>query len=305
MGNLSVKFVRSSDLDAEVMYREALGKSVLLTADEEVTYIKRAQSGDIEARNIMIEANIRLVAGIAEKYKNRGVPYLDLVQEGNLGLFKAIEKFELDRGVRFYTYAKWRVRKKIERSIDNNARNVRIAVPAIEGMNKYYKALDLWHVDNDSLPEDSDIAAILDWPLGKVNKVRNLTKVQYSQSTDVVVPSVYNNENGKKLFIDTLEDGVDDGYLTFFNDDLEHKVQDYLDCLKPKQREAVSLFFGLGDYDEHTYKEISNILGIPEYTGAYNVVALARKNLKREIAHNGFEWPDFALDDDNVDVYAL
>lgn len=126
--------------DATRVYLNELGKSKLLTADEEKIYGKRVLRGDQEARKIMIESNLRLVVKISRRYLNRGLPLLDLIEEGNLGLIRAVEKFDPDRGFRFSTYATWWIRQTIERAIMNQTRTIRLPIHIIKEMNGYIKA---------------------------------------------------------------------------------------------------------------------------------------------------------------------
>jgi len=123
--------------DVTQIYLNEIGANPLLTADEEVKLARRVRAGDFEARQLMIERNLRLVVNIAKHYLNRGIPLLDLVEEGNLGLIHALEKFDPERGFRFSTYATWWIRQNIERSIMNHSRTIRLPVHVVKELNQW------------------------------------------------------------------------------------------------------------------------------------------------------------------------
>jgi RNA polymerase nonessential primary-like sigma factor len=137
---ISMEAHNDNSFDATRFYLNELGKSQLLTADQEKFYGKKALRGDEAARNIMIESNLRLVVKISRRYLNRGLPLLDLIEEGNLGLIRAVEKFDPDRGFRFSTYATWWIRQTIERAIMNQTRTIRLPIHVVKELNVYLRA---------------------------------------------------------------------------------------------------------------------------------------------------------------------
>jgi RNA polymerase nonessential primary-like sigma factor len=157
--------------DATRLYLNEIGASKLLTAEEEVRYARLAQRGDNAARQRMIVSNLRLVVKIARRYLNRGLPLLDLIEEGNLGLIRAVEKFDPERGSRFSTYATWWIRQTIERAIMNQTRTVRLPIHVVKEINVYLKAARGLAQRLDHEPTSEDIAGLLDRPIVEVKRM--------------------------------------------------------------------------------------------------------------------------------------
>ena len=149
----------SSTLDATRIYLNEIGTSPLLTADEEKSVARRIRQGDEDARHKMIESNLRLVVKIARRYYNRGLPLLDLIEEGNLGLIHAVKKFDPERGFRFSTYATWWIRQTIERAIMNQSRTVRLPIHVIKDINTCLRAARKIHQQNNCQATTAEIAA--------------------------------------------------------------------------------------------------------------------------------------------------
>ena len=158
-------------LDPTRRYLDEIGVSPLLTADEEKELSRRAQAGDEPARQRMIECNLRLVVKIAKRYANRGLPLLDLIEEGNLGLIRAVEKFDPERGFRFSTYATWWIRQTIERGIMNQTRTIRLPIHVIKELNTYLRAARklTQELNREATPED--VAQLLKKPVKDVEKM--------------------------------------------------------------------------------------------------------------------------------------
>jgi RNA polymerase nonessential primary-like sigma factor len=155
-------FAEESDLDATRIYLNEIGASRLLTAEEEVHLARLAQAGDNLARQTMIVSNLRLVVKIARRYLYRGLPLLDLIEEGNLGLIRAVEKFDPERGFRFSTYATWWIRQTIERAIMNQTRTVRLPIHVVKEINVYLRAARLLGQRLDHEPTAEEVAELLD-----------------------------------------------------------------------------------------------------------------------------------------------
>jgi RNA polymerase nonessential primary-like sigma factor len=164
----------ASGQDAERQYLSEIGASVLLTAEEEVGIARLIQDGDEAARQRMIESNLRLVVKIARRYLNRGLPLLDLIEEGNLGLIHAVKKFDPERGFRFSTYGTWWIRQAIERGIMNQVRSVRLPVHVIKGISRCLRAASWLREANGARPSSADIALELDLPVNEVDRLMAL-----------------------------------------------------------------------------------------------------------------------------------
>ena len=246
----------SPAVDVTRVYFNELGKSKLLTADEEKIYGKRVLRGDEEARKIMIESNLRLVVKISRRYLNRGLPILDLIEEGNLGLIRAVEKFDPDRGFRFSTYATWWIRQTIERAIMNQTRTIRLPIHIVKEMNIYIKAQRTLTQTLDHEPTAKDIATYLDKP---VKVVANMLKLN-ERVTSVDVPAGKDND---KPLVDSISD--DEGYSPdkqLQEEDMKKNVTNWVYQLSDKQREVVCRRYGLCGYENSTLEQVAQELGV-------------------------------------------
>ncbi len=244
-------------LDATQMYLNEIGFSPLLTADEEKHYARLAQSGDDAGRKRMIESNLRLVVKIARRYLNRGLPLLDLIEEGNLGLIRAVEKFDPDRGFRFSTYATWWIRQTIERAIMNNTRTIRLPIHVVKELNVYLRAARELTQRLDHEPTAEEIAQQLDKPVEDVKKMLGLNERVGSIDTPMSV-------NSEKSLVETIADENDradpEGRLQ--SDDLKASINLWLEELNDKQREVVVRRFGLRGYEASTLEEVGEEIGL-------------------------------------------
>jgi RNA polymerase nonessential primary-like sigma factor len=172
-------------MDATQLYLGEIGFSPLLTAEEEVYFARRALRGDEAARNRMIESNLRLVVKIARRYNNRGLALLDLVEEGNLGLIRAVEKFDPERGFRFSTYATWWIRQTVERAIMNQTRTIRLPIHVVKELNVYLRTARELAQRLDHEPTAEDIAFLLDKPVEEVSRMLKLNEKICSVDTPI------------------------------------------------------------------------------------------------------------------------
>ena len=189
----------SKSLDATQLYLGEIGFSPLLTAEEEVLYARRALRGDEAARKRMIESNLRLVVKISRRYSNRGLALLDLIEEGNLGLIRAVEKFDPERGFRFSTYATWWIRQTIERALMNQTRTIRLPIHVVKELNIYLRTARELSQKLDHEPTAEEIAAQLDIPVEDVSKMLRLNERISSVDTPI-------GGDGEKALLDIIPD---------------------------------------------------------------------------------------------------
>lgn len=249
---------RDHPFDSTQMYLKEIGFSPLLTAEEEVHYGRLALKGDAMARKKMIESNLRLVVKIARRYYNRGLEFSDLIEEGNLGLLRAVEKFDPERGFRFSTYATWWIRQTIERAIMNQTRTIRLPIHVLRELNSYLTAARELMKTQDHEPTYAEIARSLNKTPDEVKNMMELN--EYMISLDMQVPS--ENSAGKPL-VEALADknAVDPAEL-LVGDHLHERLEECLDQLNEKQREVLCRRFGLGGYDRQTLEEVGKAVGL-------------------------------------------
>ena len=248
--------VPDSQLDATRLYLNEIGASKLLTAEEEVYYARKAQKGEAAARRKMIECNLRLVVKIARRYMNRGLALLDLIEEGNLGLIRAVEKFDPERGFRFSTYATWWIRQTIERAIMNQTRTIRLPIHVVKEINSYLRAARKLAQTLDHEPSAEEIADLLDRPINEVKRMLGLNE----RTTSVDTP--YGKDADKPLLDTIADDKADDPTKLLQTDGINAHLDEWLLKLNDKQREVVERRFGLHGYENATLEQVANELGV-------------------------------------------
>ncbi|WMC11132.1 RNA polymerase sigma factor RpoS [Oceanimonas pelagia] len=267
-------------LDVTQLYLGEIGFSPLLTAEEEVHYARRALRGDLAARKRMIESNLRLVVKISRRYNNRGLALLDLIEEGNLGLIRAVEKFDPERGFRFSTYATWWIRQTIERAIMNQTRTIRLPIHVVKELNVYLRtARELAHrLDHE--PTADEIADALDKPVEDVSRMLKLNEKISSVDTPI-------GGDGDKALLDVLADENDkDPEIETQDDDMHSSLVRWLEELNPKQREVLARRFGLLGYEASTLEDVGREIGLTrERVRQIQVEALRR--LKEILTQQG------------------
>lgn len=272
---------RDETLAPTQLYLSEIGHSPLLSAEEEVYYAKLVEKGDPEAKRRMIESNLRLVVKIARRYTNRGLPLLDLIEEGNLGLMRAVEKFDPDRGFRFSTYATWWIRQTIERAIMNQTRTIRLPIHVVKELNVYLRAARELTQQLDHEPTAEEIATALNRPLEEVKHMLGLNE----RITSVDAPA--SNEADKPL-LDTLTDGTEQNPVDILADaNLQENLEQWLHELNENQREVLARRYGLLGYERATLEEVGRIIGLTrERVRQIQIEAL--KTLRKIMEQHGF-----------------
>ena len=242
--------------DGTRLYLNEIGISPLLTPEEEVHFARLAQKGDPAARRRMIESNLRLVVKIARRYLNRGLPLLDLVEEGNLGLIRAVEKFDPERGFRFSTYATWWIRQTIERAIMNQTRTIRLPIHVVKEINSYLRASRELTQQLDHEPTAEEIAGLTGKPLAEVERMLGLNERIGS------VDAPFGKDSDKPLLDSLPDESSDDPTSMVQSDDVSSHIDEWLQQLNDKQREVVERRFGLHGYESSTLEEVAKELGV-------------------------------------------
>ncbi len=267
--------------DATRLYLKEIGFSALLTAEEEVYYARRAQKGDEKARKRMIESNLRLVVKIARRYMNRGLTLLDLIEEGNLGLIRAVEKFDPERGFRFSTYATWWIRQTIERGIMNQTRTIRLPVHVLKEINIYQRAARHLSQKLDHEPSPEEVANLLDKPVEEVKDMLGLNERMAS------VDAPLDDDPDRSLLDAIADDSAPDPEGMLQREDLRHLIQQWLTGLNDKQREVVERRFGLNGREVATLEEVGADIGVTrERVRQIQVEAL--KQLRTVLEKSGY-----------------
>jgi len=245
-----------SNLDATQLYLSEIGFSPLLTAEEEVYFSRLSLKGDESSRKRMIESNLRLVVKISRRYNNRGLPLLDLIEEGNLGLIRAVEKFDPERGFRFSTYATWWIRQTIERAIMNQTRTIRLPIHVVKELNIYLRASRELVQKLDHEPTAEDIAFALDKPVEDVTKMLRLNERITS------VDSPFGGDTDKAL-LDVIPDEKGGGpESNLQSEDIKSNIVTWLNELNSKQREVLARRFGLLGYEAATLEDVGVEIGL-------------------------------------------
>ena len=273
--------IPQKDLDATRMYLNEIGFSPLLTAEEEVYYGRKAQAGDDEARKRMIESNLRLVVKIARRYMNRGLALLDLIEEGNLGLIRGVEKFDPERGFRFSTYATWWIRQTIERALMNQTRTVRLPIHVVKEINIYLRAARQLSQTLDREPTPEDVAKLLDKPINDVKKMLGMNE----RITSVDSPT--GRDFGTSLLDIIPDEHNTDPSLLLQNSDVQAHIDTWLSQLTEKQCAVVERRFGLHGFEVSTLEEIGNEIGVTrERVRQIQIEAI--KRLRKILEKEGF-----------------
>jgi RNA polymerase primary sigma factor len=243
-------------LDSLRLYLREIGKVPLLTADQEVYLAKRIERGDMAAKTQMIEANLRLVVSIAKSYLGRGLSFLDLIQEGSLGLIRAVEKFDYRKGYKFSTYATWWIRQAVTRAIADKARTIRIPVHMVEKLNKVV------HIERQLVqrlgrePRPDEIAEELEMTTEEVREILRMSQLPIS--LEKPIGEEEESELGDFVEDESAESPFDTATLSLRREDVEHA----LSALPERERQVIELRFGLSGAQPCTLEEVGRAFGV-------------------------------------------
>ncbi len=243
--------------DSIQMYLREIGKVPLLTSEEEVSLAKRKEKGEMEAQRRLVEANLRLVVSIAKKFTGRSLSLLDLIQEGNIGLFRAVEKFDYRKGYKFSTYATWWIRQAITRALADQSRTIRIPVHMVETINKFQQIERQLIQDLGREPLPEEIAAEMSEPIEKIHQI-----IKISQDTVSLETSVGEDDEDSTLgdFIEDVKTITPDRVAAMQL--LKDHVQEIIRELQPREQKILEMRFGLIDGVAHTLEEVGQEFGV-------------------------------------------
>ncbi|MFP4015677.1 MAG: RNA polymerase sigma factor RpoD [Halanaerobiales bacterium] len=256
-----------SDLDLSVsdskamgdpvrMYLKGIGKVDLLSAEEEVDLAKRVEAGDEQAKDRLIEANLRLVVSIAKKYIGRGMHFLDLIQEGNMGLMKAVEKFDYTKGYKFSTYATWWIRQAITRSIADQGRTIRVPVHMVEKINKVARISRTLYQEFDREPTSAEIAELMNISPEKVEEIQKISKEAISLETPI------GEEEDSNLGDFIKDEETAEPEISVTQNLLKEELDGILDTLTEREKRILELRFGIADGRNRTLEEVGKEFGV-------------------------------------------
>ena len=252
-----LKMAESMDVDEPIkMYLREIGQIPLLSYEEEIDYAQRVLNGEEEAKQKLIESNLRLVVSIAKKHTNRGLKMLDLIQEGNMGLMKAVEKFEYEKGFKFSTYATWWIRQAITRAIADQGRTIRIPVHMIETINKIKKESRIILQETGKEPTAEELAKKLELPVEKVKSILEMNQDPISLETPV------GSEEDSELGDFVEDDKFANPYDATTRVLLKEQLNDVLKTLNEREEMVLRYRYGLDDGSQKTLEEVGKIFNV-------------------------------------------
>jgi RNA polymerase primary sigma factor len=272
---------KSATYDSIKIYLKEIGKIKLLTTKEELEIAKRIQNNnEDEARKILIRSNLRLVVSIAKRYNNRGLSFLDLIQEGNIGLMKAVDKYDYTKGYKFSTYATWWIRQAITRAIADQSRSIRLPVHVVETLNKIKKFSKMFMQENKRKPTDEELASLCDLSVSKIQELTKTSHLPISLETPI------GDEDGNSLS-DIVECEVEKNpeervLSDLLREDLEVVLQSFLN---EREQMVLRLRFGLYDGMPRTLEEVGQVYNVTRER-IRQIEAKALEKLRMQIQDN-------------------
>ncbi len=238
------------------MYLKEIGKISLLSLDEELALSKRVEEGDEEAKRLLAESNLRLVVSIAKRYVGRNLSFLDLIQEGNIGLMKAVDKFDASKGYKFSTYATWWIRQAITRAIADQAKTIRVPVHMVETINKLKRIQRQMTLELNREPTEAELAKKMNTTEEKVREIFKISQDPLSLETPI-------GEEDDSHLGDFLKDESSMSPEEYaINEVLKDEIEEVLCTLTPREEEVLKLRFGLKGGTCHTLEEVGNMFGV-------------------------------------------
>ncbi|OBS10701.1 RNA polymerase sigma factor RpoS [Acidihalobacter prosperus] len=271
----------AADMDATRLYLKEIEYSKLLTPQEEVYYARLAQRGDETGRQKMIVCNLRLVVKIARRYMNRGLAFLDLIEEGNLGLIRAVEKFDPERGFRFSTYATWWIRQTIERAIMNQTRTIRLPIHVVKELNVYLRTVRALTQQFNRDPTLNEISDVMGRPVDEIKRLLQLS--ERATSMDVTI----GQDSGRSLSEMIPDEQSQEPADLLQDENISDYVSHWLGQLDSKQREVIVRRFGLMGYEKATLEEVGSALGVTRER-ARQIQMEALRRLRQILEGTGF-----------------
>ena len=266
--------------DVTRFYLNDISQIPLLSAEEEIRFARQALQGDELARQRMITGNLRLVVMIARRYQYRGLDFDDLVEEGNLGLMHAVEKFDPERGFRFSTYATWWIRQSIERGLMNQGRTIRLPIHVIKEMNSYLRAAKRLSQERAHDATAEEVAEVMECPVGDVRRMFELS--EHTASLD----ARFGNDGEQSLGDVLVDENAVDPVEMLTEDELPRHLGVWLEQQDERQREVIMRRFGLGGYEPQTLEQVGQALGLTRER-ARQIQLEALKNLRRAMESHG------------------
>lgn len=267
--------------DSTTLYLREIGCTALLNAEEEIKLAREVLLGNADSKRLMIESNLRLVVALAKRYQNRGLSLLDLIEEGNLGLIRAVEKFDPELGFRFSTYATWWIKQNIDRALMNQARTIRLPIHVMKELNAYLKAAEYLREQQGKEPEVEAIAQKMGASVSTVRKLQSYNI--HICSIDLPLA-----DSADSTLLDILPDSKEvEPEILLEEQNLHGKIETWLGRLSEKHREVVARRFGLSGYESSTLEDVGREVGITrERVRQIQIEALGK--LRRMLEREGF-----------------